>query len=435
MRCIRLFVNVVSCIVMLSCGTDKKEFQNVINDKKDSTYLANTFPIEKKEEDVVSKKRDISSYPLFALVKNVKASSFLKSSNLPRFSYHPTNLYDRSLNSAWFEGVEGDGIGEYFEINFFTPINIYSITLSNGYGKSKSLFQKNGAVKELEVLTDGYHKPKTLMLQNTLEAQQLELYFENVTTIRFTIRSVYPGTKYQDTGISEITLESQLSTDLDEGISQTEFDSLYKYYEVYQHGDYDNPKHDMIHNLSPYQFNQFLSMAFDEPYSNADMGDRLHLITEEVLRNSSLIPVFLNIATKKNKSVFYEYANRDPYVYLTEKIWGNHPSGIPFLRQIMFSRTYEKEFHFLRMGDTRVVPRYLNLVQYEGIWHEACCEMMPSEILTLKGDWYTSLKVHRFLEKYSEMGKSDDNSQDFSVFAELSKAKDSLYKRYGEYGG
>ncbi|WP_378174649.1 hypothetical protein [Aquimarina sp. SS2-1] len=401
-------------------------------DQQDQTHPG-TGEADRKEVKLTSQ-RKAPAYPLFSLVKNIKASSTLRSRNVSAFSYHPTNLYDKSIETAWFEGVEGDGIGEYIEMEFFTPIDIATITISNGYGKSESLFDKNGTVEELAIVTEGNRT--IIKLEKVSEPQQFDLFLKNVSKMKFIIRSVYPGTKYKDTGISEISLESELYFRSNAGIAEKELLDLHKYYRSYSGGDYDNPKHKLIHRLSPDQFENFLNSEFEPPVSNADMADRLYFMTEEVLQNHSLIPVFLNVASKKNRSVFYAYASRDPYVAVAEKIWKDNPSGIPFLKKHWEEKSYERFYYILSLGDTRVIPEYLEIIKLEGIWHEACCELMPSEILIAKGDWYTSFKIQRFLNE-NGMTSEEDAISEFgtSVYPELSKAADSLYIRFGEYGG
>ena len=58
--------------------------------------------------------------PQVCLVSKVSASSYLFESKYPKLSYHPVNLLDNNINTAWFEGRKGDGIGEFVEFEFFT---------------------------------------------------------------------------------------------------------------------------------------------------------------------------------------------------------------------------------------------------------------------------------------------------------------------------
>jgi hypothetical protein len=62
--------------------------------------------------------------------------------------YAEVNLFDGSRDTAWVEGAAGDGIGE--RVWFAVDPGINDLTITNGYARSTSLFQKNNRVKRLE---------------------------------------------------------------------------------------------------------------------------------------------------------------------------------------------------------------------------------------------------------------------------------------------
>lgn len=144
-------------------------------------------------------------------------------------SYSVKNLFDGKRSTAWVEGTEGMGEGEFIELEIE---NFYLSTLGiiNGYTKSKETYLNNGRVKKMKVDT-------ALLLENG-EIQRFEKIFEledtqdfkdlkgyeflslselfscediNPTTskklrMRITILDTYKGLKYEDTCISEILL-------------------------------------------------------------------------------------------------------------------------------------------------------------------------------------------------------------------------------------
>lgn len=57
-------------------------------------------------------------------------------------------MFDNNSETAWSEGAEGDGIGEYTlaRIDITKPIKIW-----NGFGKSNELFLKNNRIKDATV--------------------------------------------------------------------------------------------------------------------------------------------------------------------------------------------------------------------------------------------------------------------------------------------
>ncbi len=149
---------------------------------------------------------------------NAKAtsSSSSLSANGTR-NYKSGNAHDFDINTAWVEGVDGHGIGEWLEYEFDLThqpehqIGITKIYIANGYRKSKSLWEKNGRVKTLKVYLDGVYFI-TLELLDAFEFQEISipkimLPQEKILKIRFEIAAVYPGSKYQDTCISELLFD------------------------------------------------------------------------------------------------------------------------------------------------------------------------------------------------------------------------------------
>ena len=142
---------------------------------------------------------------------NIVASSALKAQGSK--SYKASNVFDRDPETAWVEGVKGHGIGQWIELKN-TSIRetgiwcgVYQICILNGYVKSDKAWRENGRVKRLKVYCNG--KPKYIMeLQNSRSLQAFDVDFSKGATIRFEILDVYPGTKYQDTVITEIAFDA-----------------------------------------------------------------------------------------------------------------------------------------------------------------------------------------------------------------------------------
>lgn len=66
-------------------------------------------------------------------------------------AYSVRNLGDGDPATCWAEGAEGPGVGE--KIYLSAPGRPSKISISNGYGKSKPLFEKNGRVKAFRATT------------------------------------------------------------------------------------------------------------------------------------------------------------------------------------------------------------------------------------------------------------------------------------------
>ena len=139
--------------------------------------------------------------------ESVVASSSLSSQGSN--SYRASNIKDWNHETAWVEGVSGFGIGEWIEFQNISGDGrtLTAVTILNGYVKSDKAWSENARVKRLKVYRDG--RPLCILeLQNSRSLQTFGLQWvgdcSHINKLRFEILEVYPGTKYQDTVISEI---------------------------------------------------------------------------------------------------------------------------------------------------------------------------------------------------------------------------------------
>lgn len=141
------------------------------------------------------------------------------SSVLPRrgkLRYGATQAHDSDLNTAWVEGSEGDGIGEFLEYIIDTsereggePLKVTGLHIYNGYRKSRESWRDNSRVKRLKLYVNG--RPHAIInLMDAYNYQAVELGSIELrakkTVLRFEIMEVYKGRKYSDTAIAEIEL-------------------------------------------------------------------------------------------------------------------------------------------------------------------------------------------------------------------------------------
>lgn len=137
--------------------------------------------------------------------------------------YSAERVKDGNPKTAWVEGVAGHGEGEVViaRVDISKPIEIY-----NGYGKSQRLFETNSRIakakihflssSELMIGQGGntYSKLRIVktaetLLEDTNGYQTLKVTSpptqEGQTTfIALEVVTVYPGSKYSDTAVSEI---------------------------------------------------------------------------------------------------------------------------------------------------------------------------------------------------------------------------------------
>ena len=102
------------------------------------------------------------------------------------------------------------------------PAHVDQIGIIPGYAKSKSLYVANNRIKELEVIVNG-GRPITASLpdeyisfslgsKKAYQLIDLGQYTGNAKTITLTVKQIYPGSKYNDTCISEVLLRTRLKT-------------------------------------------------------------------------------------------------------------------------------------------------------------------------------------------------------------------------------
>lgn len=141
--------------------------------------------------------------------------SLVASSTLPDMSgisYYVGNVMDGNNNTAWVEGVAGDGVGEYIQCvyNGTGSLIIHGFAIKTGYVKNATTFSENGSVRGLVVYVNTSPIANTI-LERIRDEQTVSI---SPTTINpgdslvFVIDSVVPGPAdgEHDTAISEIRL-------------------------------------------------------------------------------------------------------------------------------------------------------------------------------------------------------------------------------------
>ncbi len=144
----------------------------------------------------------------------VRASSTLAPSHGHR--YDAANVkkldYENEAAVVWVEGADGEGVGEYLEFTFPKPRPIAGLAICSGFynlNDEVDLFAANHRPATLEVRVDDAEEVHRIQLDDTQDSQtrwfpdSFEMP-DKVKKIRLTIRSVYRGTRYEDTCISRV---------------------------------------------------------------------------------------------------------------------------------------------------------------------------------------------------------------------------------------
>ncbi len=120
-------------------------------------------------------------------------------------TYYPANAIDGKRSTAWIEGVDGPGIGEWIRFDFDREINLHRILIQPGYFKSPAIWAQNNRLATLTAqFSDG--SSRQLTFDNRMDSQKVDIGSVKTRWVRFTIASVYYGTD-PDTALSEIAFE------------------------------------------------------------------------------------------------------------------------------------------------------------------------------------------------------------------------------------
>lgn len=123
-------------------------------------------------------------------------------------AYTVSNVFDGKTYTCWAEGASGYGIGEGISFTVATfgrssiTLNIYS-----GYHKSSQRYHQNGRPKNITLYVNGI--PQTHTFTDVMVPEAITIHgIEGSPFVEFeiTIDSVYNGSKWSDTCISEIEI-------------------------------------------------------------------------------------------------------------------------------------------------------------------------------------------------------------------------------------
>lgn len=120
------------------------------------------------------------------------------------FTYEPKCILDDSKRTAWNEGVDGPGLGQWIRVSASSLQHVSGMSIRNGYPLRKSVYYNNNRPKDLTIiLSDGHEINWTL---DDLYDEWQDITFDtphDIYWIKIVIQSVYEG-KIDDTCISSI---------------------------------------------------------------------------------------------------------------------------------------------------------------------------------------------------------------------------------------
>jgi len=120
-------------------------------------------------------------------------------------TYYPANAIDGKRSTAWIEGVDGPGLGEWIRFDFDREINLHRILIQPGYFKSPAIWAQNNRLATITAqFSDG--TSRDLNFDNRMDSQKVDVGSVKTRWVKFVIKSVYYGTD-PDTAISEVAFE------------------------------------------------------------------------------------------------------------------------------------------------------------------------------------------------------------------------------------
>ena len=121
-------------------------------------------------------------------------------------NYEAKNMVDSKLSTVWVEGLTGSGLGESVTLDLGETKTINALRLWNGNWYSNDFWSRHNRMKDIEVsFSDGTKQTFTLkdeMVPETLTFPKPV----STSSIKIKYKSVYSGSTFQDTVISEIQL-------------------------------------------------------------------------------------------------------------------------------------------------------------------------------------------------------------------------------------
>ena len=120
-------------------------------------------------------------------------------------TYDPANTIDGSQATAWIEGKDGPGFGEWLRYDFDREINLHRILILPGYFKSPAIWAANNRISAAAFyFSDG--TKKVVDFPDRMERQKVDVGSIRTRWVRIELEDFYLG-KDPDTPISEVAFE------------------------------------------------------------------------------------------------------------------------------------------------------------------------------------------------------------------------------------
>lgn len=144
--------------------------------------------------------QDPKSVPL-----KIKATASSVRYSVQSNTYDPANAIDGKKVTAWIEGVDGPGWGEWIRFDFDREINLHRVLILPGYFKSPAIWAQNNRISGASLhFSDGTSGLFTF--PDRMERHTLDVGSRRTRWVRIELEGFYLG-KDPDTPISEVAFE------------------------------------------------------------------------------------------------------------------------------------------------------------------------------------------------------------------------------------
>ncbi len=137
----------------------------------------------------------------------VSASAYRTSTAYPEDAdgnYAGANVADEIKDSMWCEGVkDGDGVGEWIEVDFGAAKTVSKLSILNGNGTSFAYFKKVNSIGTA-TLTFSDGSTEKIEVKAMPLPQNITFAPHSTSTVRLTVDTVNKGTDFNDLCISEL---------------------------------------------------------------------------------------------------------------------------------------------------------------------------------------------------------------------------------------
>ncbi len=140
---------------------------------------------------------------------SVMASSVFRQG---RQEFPPELAFDGDRRTAWNEGVPGNGVGEWIEARYASEVVVRSVTVVTGWDAisrhGHDLFVENAHIRRATLILDG-REVATTDASVDVRVITFSPQASRATTVRVRVDDVWPGTRYEDLCVSEVTVDAR----------------------------------------------------------------------------------------------------------------------------------------------------------------------------------------------------------------------------------